>query len=109
MSPDVRFPRGDPIATAEQLEALAADLRRLAGGRYPDVQGRPGTPLMLKWGIGQRANSCLDGIVYGHPLLPDGARMISSEVYAIDRARGWARTASRFYEIGPARMFGVDQ
>lgn len=44
----------------------------------------------------------LFGIVVNHPLVPDGRSAVTSELVAMDRAGGWARTRSRYYRLGPA-------
>jgi hypothetical protein len=44
----------------------------------------------------------LFGIVVNHPLIADGKSAITSELVAMDRAAGWARTRSRYYRLGPA-------
>ncbi|WP_422394811.1 DUF6634 family protein [Pelagibacterium nitratireducens] len=38
--------------------------------------------------------------VQAHPYLDNGP-IVTSEVYALDHAAGWARTFSRFYRLGP--------
>jgi hypothetical protein len=43
---------------------------------------------------------CLAGTVRGHPLLGDRRLVVTTEIYAIDTIRGWARTYSRFYVLG---------
>ena len=45
----------------------------------------------------------LRGRVYGHPIIPQGHRCVTSVVVAYDGRRGlWARTISRWYCVGPA-------
>lgn len=39
------------------------------------------------------------GMGQGHPRLPDGA-VHTTELWAVDLERGWARTLSRFYVLG---------
>jgi hypothetical protein len=41
----------------------------------------------------------LDGIVIGRGGMPDGARMRSSNVVAIDSGRRWAKTANTLYRL----------
>lgn len=108
MPATIDFLGADPLATADELESLAADLRLLAGGIVPDAASLSTSPLMWRWGMTRRAVPCLDGLYYGHPSLPDGTRGQSSQVYAINRESNWVRTATRYHSLGPARMFGVD-
>lgn len=44
----------------------------------------------------------LFGIVVNHPLIADGKSAITSELVAMNRGAGWARTRSRYYRLGPA-------
>ena len=100
------FLGADPIATAHTLEVLAADLRKLAAGQLPDPVALSGSPLLHGWGATRKPVACLTGKVYGHPKLEDGRVAVTSEVFAIDRDQRWVRTISRFYELGPAGLFG---
>lgn len=41
-------------------------------------------------------------IVVDHPLIADGKPAVTSELVAMNRAGGWARTRSRYYRLGRA-------
>jgi len=43
----------------------------------------------------------LDGIVTGHPDVPDGRRCATSAVLVVDKLERWARTKNRWYRLGP--------
>jgi len=47
-----------------------------------------------------RMRPALAGATTGHPLLGDCPIIRTSELFAIDADRGWARTYSRFYRLG---------
>jgi hypothetical protein len=100
------FLGADPLATAATLEALAADLRKLADGHLPEPGTMSSAPLLHGWGASRKPVICLTGKVYGHPRLADGHVALTSEVFAIDRAQRWVRTMSRYYELGPTGIFG---
>lgn len=100
------FLGADPLATAATLEALAADLRKLAAGHLPEQGALSAAPLLHGWEATRKPVICLTGKVYGHPRLGDGQIAVTSEVFAIDRAQRWARTMSRYYELGPTGIFG---
>lgn len=100
------FLGADPLATAATLEALAADLRKLATGHPPEPGALSALPFLHGWGALKKPVICLTGKVYGHPRLADGHVALTSEVFAIDRAQRWARTMSRYYELGPTGIFG---
>jgi hypothetical protein len=83
-------------------EALIADLERLATGWTPDAATLAAAPLIEQWSVvhypGTR-DLALQGLVVGHPRLPDGP-VTTSPVMAIDLQARWARTHGRFYKLG---------
>jgi hypothetical protein len=88
----------DPLATVASLRELADDLERLTMFQPNDLNE---APLLTDWTASNRLRPCLEGTVIGHPRLGD--RTIStSELFAIDRKAGWARTFSRFYRLSPS-------
>ena len=93
---DVRFVAAD---WAARLEALAADLRRIDSGSAPTAEDLAGAPLLLNYHLAQRSGTCLRGHVVGHPLVA-GPDVVTSQVWAISTRQGWARTTSRFYQLG---------
>lgn len=60
------------------------------------------SPVLQNWRIIEvdGRDQHLVGRVYGHPLLRDGARAITSPVIWIDEAAGAARTQNRHYHLG---------
>jgi hypothetical protein len=97
----------DPLETADRLEALADDLRKLARGTAPFAKTLAAAPMLHRWGFDRRPAVCLTGKVYGHPRIVDGSTATTTEIFAIDPGRKWVRTLSRFYELGPSGVFGV--
>lgn len=90
---------GDSASTIANLRALADDLERMTmfqpNGELEDA------PTLNGWSPVLRPVGGLTGFVQGHPLL--GTRhVVTSEVFAMDAERGWARTFSRFYHLGDA-------
>lgn len=96
---ECEFFGADPIATAERLEALAADLRRLATGRSPSPAELATAPTLRHWGVISRSAMALIGNVEGHPRIGDDRRVVSSELYALDAEGQWARTMNRYYRL----------
>lgn len=84
---------------AERLEELARDLRAIAQGTAPTNAELRRAPQLDGWALSVRPARCLTGVVTGHPILR-GPIVRTSELYLIDRRRGWARTLSRFYRLG---------
>lgn len=99
----VQFIGGEPMETANALEALAADLRLLAIGQIPNEEMLIEAPLIRNWGMAARPRPCLLGQMIGHPTVALGGQGVTSELFAIDPHRRWARSLSRFYELGPMR------
>jgi hypothetical protein len=90
---------------ARRLECLAQDLRAIAEGSAPRTEDLETAPVIDGWVFGQRSMTTMVGTLIGHPRLPDGA-VHTTEVWAIDPCRRWARTLSRFYVLGTRRTGG---
>ncbi|WP_439602113.1 DUF6634 family protein [Devosia sp.] len=89
----------DPLGTADRLEALAADLRRLAAGHVPSSTELAEAPTLRDWNVVTRPCLALVGEVEGHPSIADHQPAVTSELCAIDPGERWARTMSRFYRL----------
>jgi hypothetical protein len=94
---DFMFGRADAGETVATLRRLADDLENLTmfvPSRQLDI-----APRLENWTYGTRLTTCLGGEVTDHPVL--GTRpVLSSELFAIDPKRRWARTFTRFYVLG---------
>lgn len=97
---DAFFFGDDPHATADRLEKLAHDLRRLAAGP-PTEEDLRDAPLIRTNGPVMRPVLCLSGQIFGHPAIGHGNFSITSELFAIADDESWARTVSRFYRLRP--------
>jgi hypothetical protein len=89
------------------LEALVADLKRIAAGQAPTLADLEQAPLLVGWEQSTRLASCLAGIAVDHPLL--GSQPVTtSQIWAAnfvgqDGLHRWARTYSRWYRLGASR------
>ncbi|HEY8361205.1 MAG TPA: DUF6634 family protein [Ramlibacter sp.] len=101
------FLGNDPLKTAESLEQLANDLRRLAAGKEPSQEQVAQAPLLRQWCFHQQPRYVLMGTSYGHPQIADGKLIVTSEIFAVDAERQWARTLSRYYALGPITRVGL--
>lgn len=87
----------DDLAT---LEKLVADLAIYARGDGPSAAELARAPMLTDWiAVRDTTNVRLLGQVTGHPRIGPGPGM-SSQVYAVDRERRWARTYSRLWRLG---------
>lgn len=92
----------------ERLSALVADAARLRNGASPEALARGEAPVLDRWVITQRFVPCLAGLSTGHPRLPGENRLIgTSDLWLLCEDRTWARTLSRWYQLGrPADHLG---
>lgn len=95
----VIFPGDEPANLIGKLEALMRDIGRIHAGVVPSAAELAAAPVLHGWAPAVRETVCLTGSVQAHPLVRGGL-ITTSEVYAIDPLRGWARTYSRFYVLG---------
>lgn len=82
------------------LQALA-DAARHAAGEEPDNETLASAPLLEGWimtAIGE-SSFVLEGVVSGHPRLPDGL-ISTSRIVAIAHDDRWCRTIGRYYRLG---------
>jgi hypothetical protein len=94
------FPHDEPRHLVEKLRRLADDIERIRAGQAPTAGELANAPILDGWIPATRQSMCLAGTVRGHPLLGDRRLVVTTEIYAIDTIRGWARTYSRFYVLG---------
>ena len=95
----IDFMRADVLATISKLRALADDLEKMTIFQPGSVE-LSNAPMLEEWGVRLRPVPAIVGTVQAHPYLDNGP-IVTSEVYALDHAAGWARTFSRFYRLGP--------
>lgn len=87
----------------EQSERIAAGLaewQKLQDGHVPGSKELDDAPILTDWGI---SGDALVGLVTGHPRLEDGKLIMTSPLLAIDLDMKWARTVSRYYQLGHMR------
>ncbi|MDH0113105.1 hypothetical protein CFBP5875_03455 [Agrobacterium pusense] len=84
-----------------QLIRLVADLGRLQSGSMsaPSIMA---VPILDLWAYSFRKVPSLDGNVEGHPSLPNGDRIMTSELFAHFHSEDehFVRTRSRWYRLG---------
>jgi hypothetical protein len=99
---------GEGRSQRQRLAAAAQDLERLRNGWLPTVDDLEAAPILDDWALYVIGNlsPVLVGTVVGHPIL-GGRRITTSVVIAVEtKTLAWARTVSRFYQLG--RMRGTE-
>lgn len=89
----------DRREAGERLRDLADELQGIADGAKPDGDDLAEAPRLEGWRTRTREVRILTGRAYGHPDIPDGRRITTSDLYASDGAT-WARTMSRYWRLG---------
>jgi hypothetical protein len=85
--------------TLVALESLVRDMKAIQAGTGPTSTQIENAPLLDAFQVKPYATFCLAGYTKGHPLLGD-SHIHTSQLWAIDPKRHWARTFSRFYRLG---------
>lgn len=87
-----------------RLHRLVTDLERLEAGliRPPDLTAEP---FLDNWSDSARKVPCLQGIVEGHPSLPDGHMIVTSEVFGYFQGddEHFVRTRNHWHRLGGRR------
>lgn len=84
----------------ERLRGLLNDLDRARIGRHPNRQAIAHAPLLENWEMAYRPEPCIVGTMHGHPTVEDGHTGMTSGVWLVAPAFGYARTLSRIYALG---------
>lgn len=85
----------------DRLLALVADFERVRDGASPEVLANGQAPILDRWAFALRPEPCLAGLSTGHPTLPGQNRKIAtSGIWLMSEDRTWARTLSRWYQLG---------
>ena len=97
-------PRPDGSTQGERIDAARRALERLAGCWLPGAAELANAPILDFEGlVDDGPFVSFRGRVYGHPIILQGHRCVTSVVVAYDGRRGlWARTISRWYRVGRA-------
>lgn len=90
----------DPKLHQRLTDAKEA-LEGIAHGEAPTPEDLADSPLLDFWCVGEEPPfQVLQGVVSGHPLLPDGSFIHTSVLLFLAEDLSWARTVSRFYRLG---------
>ena len=96
----ILFPGDDPHSALSSAQSLPADLARLVAGEQPSADALASAPVIDCWLPAFRSSGALIGKISGHPNITSGRNGLTSQLFVIDPAMGWARTWSRFYRLG---------
>ncbi|WP_430244897.1 hypothetical protein [Neorhizobium sp. DAR64861/K0K2] len=83
-----------------RLRTLISDLESLEAGEV-SASALMGSPYLDNWRQVFRRSSCLEGVVMGHPSLPDGHVISTGEIWAQfhDDDGHFVRTLNRWYRL----------
>lgn len=89
------------IEDIARLKRLTADLDNLAAGLIT-APGLMASPVLNQWIPNFCQVSCAEGTVEGHPAHQDGARITTSQLFAIvrDDDESFIRTLNGWYRLG---------
>jgi hypothetical protein len=97
----ILFSCQDAAETYLRAQSLADDLRRLAAGDLPTAEDLACAPVITDWSVTLRPESCLVGVISGHPTIGLMRPGRTSGIFAMDAVNcAWVRTWSRYYKLG---------
>lgn len=85
------------------MRRLLRDLEQLEAGALDTADILTKAPLLEDHRLVLGWCHAMKGIVSGHPLLPDGGEIVTSQLMYMNPDIGLARTFSRWYRLGRAR------
>ncbi|MGO7788364.1 hypothetical protein ACC703_12895 [Rhizobium ruizarguesonis] len=89
------------IEDLSRLKRLVVDIERLRAGSIT-TPSLVSSPVLGQWVPNFRAVSCVEGTIEGHPSHQDGARIKTSQLFAIarDDDESFIRTLNGWYRLG---------
>lgn len=91
--------RNQALERIELLRTLSWDLAAIFDGGMPTPDQLREAPLLRDHNFAEHQVACIEGVVIGHPLLGDGRRIKTSQLFCVDPSMRWIRTLSRFYRL----------
>ena len=82
----------------DRLRDLGDELHAIRDGVRPTAEDLVDAPLLDDWRVVTKEVVALAGRVSGHPSVPDGRKVVTSEYHATGET--WVRTMSRYYRLG---------
>ena len=83
-----------------RLRGLVQALVDIRRGYHPDKAALATFPRIQDWQAIPRPDPALTGIMFNHPTIADGRTGITTGLWVLAPALGYARTVSRFYALG---------
>jgi hypothetical protein len=96
----ILFPGDAPHSALASAQSLAADLACLVASEQPSAGALASAPVIDWWLPAFRSSGAFIGKISGRPNITNGRTGVTSQLFVIDPAMGWARTWSRFYRLG---------
>ena len=83
-----------------RLRGLVQALDDIRCGRHPDKAALASCPRIHDWRVFHRPDPSLTGIMFNHPAINDGRPGLTTGLWVLAPALGYARTISRYYALG---------
>lgn len=84
-----------------RLSSLVADMDAVRRGASPESLTNGEAPVLDHWVMARRSIPCLAGLSSGHPrLVGSGRPIVTSDLWLMSADHSWARTLSRWYQVG---------
>jgi hypothetical protein len=83
-----------------RLRGLVHALEGIRRGRHPGKAALAAFPKITSWRAISRPDPCLTGTMFNHPTIADGRQGITTGLWVLAPALGYARTVTRFYALG---------
>jgi len=87
-------------AEIQRLRGLLTALEDIRRGRHPDKATLAAAPKIHAWRTVPRPDPCLTGVMFNHPTIADGRQGVTTGLWVLSPALGYARTVTRFYQLG---------
>jgi hypothetical protein len=97
---DKNGPAPELESEIRRLRGLVHALEDIRRGRHPDKAALTFFPKITSWRTIPRPDPCLTGVMFNHPTIADGRQGVTTGLWVLAPALGYARTVTRFYALG---------
>ena len=84
----------------QRLRGLVQALDDIRRGCHPDKAALASCPRIHDWRVFHRPDPSLTGIMFNHPMIADGRQGLTTGLWVLAPALGYARTIACTYALG---------